>query len=426
MKMARCLFAALAALILTRAPLFAQTGGTPPAGTSAGGVPYVTQIQVESRNNLVRLSWVDSPSLRGPVYIFRSPEPFGPGNSHERIRPVEAPYGAQSYIDEVDEPGHWYYFISASRLGGERNDIFLPFVNTISVDIADFDGFGLLAGRNAAAEAVTRTPSEPAVYTLEAVARGDGALITFRQNPQVTPLVLFRSVNPIRRAEDLTNAVIIVSGVSSPFTDYPVPGISYYYALVPEADLLNAANPEISPGRNATIRPVEIPVSARVGLRNSPEIRAMPLPLISVTAVSPLGGSASETRDPAPLSPRAAEASRGYAPGAGFNRPVYKAPRAFSQDLRVISGGGEDYSLGTIVQGNFLVRNWNGAREELDRYLSLPRSNAAEARARFYRGQTCYYTGAFREALFEFLLVQDSYPAEAGEWIQASLAMLLK
>jgi hypothetical protein len=453
MKIIRFLFIGFAAALLG-APLFAQNGGALPSGPGSsgapGGVPYITRIQAESRNNLVRLNWVDSPALRGPVYIFRSRAPFNQNNPHDRIRPIEVPYGAQSYIDEVDEPGAWHYFISASPSGGARNDIFLPFVNAVSVDVEEFNDFGLIAGNSARRPASspiggptggsTSAPSgrpgggaasaqaapEQGIYALEASVRGDGALITFRQTTDIDTVILFRSVNPIRQAQDLTDAVIIESGVNSPFTDYPVPGISYYYALVPEADLLSAGNPEISPGRNATIRPVEIPVSARVGLRNSPEIRSMPLPLISVSAVSPLGGSAAETRDPVALSSPAEQASRGYAPGAEFNRRVYKSPRAFSQDLRAGSGGGEDYSLGVIVKGSFLARDWNRAREDLERYLSLPRSRAAEARARFYLGQVRYYSGAFREALFEFLLVQDRYPVEANEWIQASLARLVK
>jgi hypothetical protein len=400
-----------------RAPLFAQSGSGPAAH------PYVSQIQAESRNNLVRLSWIDSQNLRGPVFIFRSRQPFGLSNPHDRIRPIETPYGVQSYIDEVDEPGEWHYFISASAAGGERNDIFLPFVNSISV-VADFNR-GQLSGSGAGRLETLPAP-EAGIYALEAAARGDGVLISFRHNPSIEVLILFRSVNPIRAAADLINAVIIESAVNSPYTDYPVPGIPYYYALVPEADLLGAVHPDISPGRNATIRPVEIPVSARVGLRNSPEIRSMPLPLISVNAVSPLGGSAAETRDPTALSPRADGASRGYAPGSEFNRKVYKSPRAFREDLQRGTGGGEDYSLGVIVQGSFLARNWAKAKEELARYLSLPRSNTAEARARFYLGQARYYSDEFREALFEFLLVQDRYPAEANEWIQAALVMLIK
>ncbi|MDR1318069.1 MAG: hypothetical protein LBJ90_00460, partial [Treponema sp.] len=63
---------------------------------------------------------------------------------------------------------------------------------------------------------------------------------------------------------------------------------------------------------------------------------------------------------------------------------------------------------------------------ELVRYLSLPHSVNVEARARFYLGQTYYYTGKNREALIEFLFVQSWYPNEANEWIEATLAAIVQ
>ncbi|MDR1909279.1 MAG: hypothetical protein LBQ35_05130 [Spirochaetaceae bacterium] len=399
-------------LALLALPLSAQDGPS----ASGAAAAYITELRAESRNNLVRLTWVDSPGLRGPVYIFRSALPFGLDNPHDRIRPIEVPYGVQSYIDEVEESGTWYYFISASRPPGARNDLFLPQINAISVEVEAPDN-GSLARREA--ERIPEAPSPGGIYDLEAALRGDGVEIRFRHSGEA--LVLFRSAAPIRRQADLDNAVIIAGGPVSPYTDYPVPGIPYYYALVPEADFLGGGRLEISPGRNATTEPVEIPSGARVGLRNSPELRSMPLPLIAVSAVSPLGSAV----EPVSLSPAALAAQAPYAPG-GEGRRVYKSPRAFRQDLNEAPGGGEDYSLGIIVRGSFLARDWEEARDELDHYLSLPRSPAAAARARFYRGQACYYSGEFREALFDFLLVEDSYPAEAGEWIQAALSMLIK
>jgi TolA-binding protein len=69
--------------------------------------------------------------------------------------------------------------------------------------------------------------------------------------------------------------------------------------------------------------------------------------------------------------------------------------------------------------------DWEKSREELLRYLALPRSESSEARARFYLGQVYYYTRDIREALFEFLSIQTQYPEEANEWIQATLAQLI-
>jgi TolA-binding protein len=48
-----------------------------------------------------------------------------------------------------------------------------------------------------------------------------------------------------------------------------------------------------------------------------------------------------------------------------------------------------------------------------------------EARARFYLGQSHYFSGSYREALIEFISVQSLYPVEANEWIQEILSRLV-
>ena len=410
-----------AVFLLVCFPLFPQSG----TSRSVQKVPHVTGIRAESRSNLVRLSWTDSPTLRGPVYIFRSRRPFDRLNPLDRMRPVEVPYGAQSYIDEVEDAGAWHYLVSASLPGGGRTDVTLPLVNAISIEVENPQLYSF-ADERPPVELRPLPPSAPAgVSSLDAAVRGDGVHITFREHGE-GGLVLFRGTGPIRESQDLANAVIIENGVTSPFTDYPVPGIGYYYALIGEAEFLGERRLEITPGKNATITPVEIPVGTRVGLRNSPDIRPMPLPLISVNAVSTRGG-VMESRETISLSPRADAASRDVAQGrTGENaRRAHKSPRAFNQDLNNESGGGEDYALSRIVRGSFLARDWDTARTELTRYLGLPRSPSPEGRARFYLGQANYYLGDFRAALFEFLSVEKTYPIEAGEWIQAALSMLI-
>ncbi|WP_461247278.1 hypothetical protein, partial [Treponema sp. R6D11] len=87
--------------------------------------PYVSQIKVEPRNNLIRITWVDSPDAKGPVYIYRSARPFN-GVIPANIRPVVVRYGEQYYIDDSDDMKNVYYFIAASDTSGQRYDIILP------------------------------------------------------------------------------------------------------------------------------------------------------------------------------------------------------------------------------------------------------------------------------------------------------------
>jgi TolA-binding protein len=129
-----------------------------------------------------------------------------------------------------------------------------------------------------------------------------------------------------------------------------------------------------------------------------------------------------ETPPRAELSPDAAKVL-GNIPPAGNRAGPLRKPRVFNQDLETPAGG-EEHTLRSIVQGSFSRKEWESARDELIRYLALPRSSLPEARARFYLGQCYYFTGAYRESLFEFLSVQSIYPAEAAEWIRPVLNLL--
>jgi len=62
---------------------------------------------------------------------------------------------------------------------------------------------------------------------------------------------------------------------------------------------------------------------------------------------------------------------------------------------------------------------------DLQHYLSLPRSKGVEARARFYLGQTLYFIGNYRGALFEFLSIKSIHPVEANMWIDSILAAMV-
>jgi hypothetical protein len=334
---------------------------------------------------------------------------------------VEVPYGAQSYVDETEEAGTIHYFVAASDGQGRRYDIVIPFGNTISVTVSG----SLAAEFPLAAEDQHLRPVESGIFALEAKVEGEGVIISYRVADGMKNTVLYRSVQPLRTTADLLRAVIVQPGLTVPFTDYPVPGIPYYYAVIFEDELIRGTV-GLFPGHNTTVQPVEVPAgTGRVGLPG-PEapIRSMPLPLISVSNAVPGSDRYTEIPDAVPLGPGAAKAL-GTIPRAGANPPAQKKPRAFSRDLEAPAGG-EESQLRVIVQGPFVKRDWQAARDALLRYVSLPHSSLAEARARFYLGQTWYFSGNYREALIEFLMVQTEYPDEAKDWINVTLAALIQ
>jgi TolA-binding protein len=179
----------------------------------------------------------------------------------------------------------------------------------------------------------------------------------------------------------------------------------------------------INPGINATISAVTI----SGGRMTEMPIRAMPLPVMTSSSVS--GGisgnfmsdvSASEQQ---PLSEETSKMLRNTMMPRKAPAELRK-PRIFTVDLQAPSGG-EDSELFRIVSDSFVKRDWDEARMGLVHYLSLPRSKDVEARARFYLGQTLYFTGNYTGALFEFLSIKSEHPVEANAWIDTILSAMV-
>ena len=407
--------------ILVSLMLLRGAAGFPQEPAAGGGSSRfaVSHLKGEARNNLVRLAWTDAPAAKGPVYLYRSQTPFSGKNPGSLKNPVRIPYGIQSYIDETDTPGIWYYLLIASDERGERYPFYIPAHNMTSVTVRDA----------ALYRAARQTPEPQAgaskVHSIHAEAREGGISVSYQAEAGGLKTMLYRSITPIRRMEDLLNAAALRSLSGAPYRDYPIAGVPYYYAILLEDDLLSG-KAAVFPGVNATVHPVEI---AAPPPGSPPAVRAFPLPQLSASALNRealAAGPVSPVFPQAvPLSPQALYLLQDV-PSYQAPRRKRKTPRAFTRDLEspLPLGGGETYLLRSIVQGPFTERDWQGAREELLRYLALPRGGGAEGRARYYLGQTYFFTGAFREALFEFLAAQERYPGELADWVQAALREL--
>jgi len=394
-----------------------------PQGREASA--YVTQIRAEARNNLIRLTWVDSPDARGPVYIFRSARPFS-GSVPANIRPITVRYGVQYYIDDSDDMENIYYFIAASDTSGRRYDIIIPQTNSANVNLSQTQTQTPTptqtpsSGIPPAAAATVPSPSVFAaqgIYNLRASRDGDRVVITYNTAGPDKNAVLYRSMQPLSQSQDLLNAVIIQSGINSPFTDYPLPGFIWYYAVVYE-DEISSGNIEIRPGINATATGISISGEQTV----EQSMRPIPLPMLGLRNVVGEGYFLPGTIEQIPLSPQAANMLQDTRTAKAPH--VLKIPRVFVTDLESPESG-EESALFQIVNDYFCFLDWESARISLQYYLSLPRSREVEARARFYLGQTFYYTGSYREALLEFLSIRSLHPSEANSWIEAILSAMV-
>jgi hypothetical protein len=378
-------------------------------------VPYVSQIKVESRNNLIRLTWVDSPDARGPVYIFRSARPFS-GSIPANIRPVVVRYGEQYYIDDSDDMENLYYFIAASDTSGQRYDIILPRINSASLNPLQEEE----STASAEPDMPAVTGPVQGISNLRARQDGEKVIITFNKDSPRRNAILYRSMQPITTPQDLLNAVMVQSGINSPFVDLPVPvpGLSWYYAVIYE-DEIASGSMEIKTGVNATTSAVF------VTSEQTPErpLRPIPLPVLTLRNTVPDSYFLTEIPELIPLSASSSNMLRETEMPS--KAPInLKRPRVFAVDL-VAPTGGEESALFQIVTEHFITFQWEPARVNLQRYLSLPHTKEIEARARFYMGQTLYYTGFYRESLMEFLSIRSLHLAEANKWIEAVLSAMV-
>lgn len=319
-------------IILSALPLFAFD--------TAGFSPFVTRLEAEVIDDLVRLAWVDSPDARGPVYIYRSLEPFGDPKTLDGLSPVEVPYGSGTYTDETGAFGILHYFAAASDENGLLYNFPIISNNTISV---------------LAAEKPLSILSEIFRFSFET--EPDPKIAVFTE----TAL----------EEEAVPETVIFAEAVLEEET-------------VPET---------------ATV------IEALVFTETSLEEEAIPVTAVPETAVVIEAGFAAELY----LKPESQS---------------LKHPRVFVRDIETAEGSesdGEDYFLAAIVRNNFAERDWEAAREDLLLFLSKPRSPETFDRAKFYLGQCYYFLDQPRNGIYEFLVIQNKYPAEVAEWIQASL-----
>jgi len=224
-------------------------------------------------------------------------------------------------------------------------------------------------------------------------------------------------MNPVRIPSDLLNAIIVQTGITSPFIDFPVPGINWYYAVIFE-DEISSGNIEVRPGINSTVSPVRITSQQT----NERSLRPIPLPMLTLRNTMP-EGFFTDSLEQIPLSNNSVNMLRSTQ--MPDKAPILlKSPRVFSVDLAPPAGG-EESALFQIITDQFIHSEWEAARESLQHYLSSPRSRDIETRARFYLGQTLYFTEKYREALIEFLAFRAHYPAEAAGWIEAVLTAMV-
>ncbi len=392
------------ALTLSRAFLGAQ--GVP--------APYVTKLRIGVNGDLVVLTWEDSPDTNGSLLIYRSASPINAESVGSAAAVGTVPYGQMRFEDRPGARNEWYYAVASLDESGVPYPYFLPFKNATAV--------GVMPESSGADLAVADDFVD--VASINASAASDAVSVKFSAPSAGHRLVVYRSPDPIESSLAVLSASIvsIVEDSATEVKDYPVPGIGYYYAIVDEKRL-REGSVDIKPGANATTSPVKIEIEVganRIGLPEaSPLSRGVPLPYRVIDSAVGTGDRLVATIESPERSQTGPEVEEAIGrilrllPDQSSRMPAIVLVEKYAEE----SSSSDEYALSSIVKEKLARSDWKGAVTQLERFLSIRRADAIVRRARLYLGQAYAMEGKYRDALFSFLVAQETYYAETREWI---------
>ncbi|WP_319562232.1 hypothetical protein [Marispirochaeta sp.] len=389
--------------------LFCSLALYPQAGTIFS--PFPSSLRATETGEGIRLTWRDSPDILGTYHIFRHSTEIGEENFNDAEEIGTVPPGISTFIDYPDDTRNYYYAVLIEDSAGGLFELFIPFRNITVYPVS--------------AQPITSEKELSANITgLTAEVRGDGVQLRFEADRKDRILSIYRHTDPIADVDDLLRAssIDMIESDQSVYTDYPIPGIPYYYGVF-DTKLIQTGTFVFNPGRNISVQPVKIGREAeRTGLAApNTSLRSPPLPKLmlqrSVISGDQLAPSLNLI---SPGSRPMAETTRAAVDEllAGLPRRQEKPAEAEILPAHIHGDfSGAAYTLSLILRERFLTGDYEETASSLKEFLSIKREETIERAARFYLGQACFFNGEYREALFQFLSAQQDYYAESQVWI---------
>ena len=384
--------------------LFAQENVQIRTNPSVPPAPAVSELAASVAGNEVTLSWTSAPGIDGENIIFRANKPITAANYYTADKRGTIPYTDTTFTDTLEDAQDYYYAVLSRDSRGSLYEIFLPVSNSLLVAVS--------------AES-EKIPVEEAVFaSFDTIVRNDAVIINWKSSKRDKNVVIYRSTSPFAGMTSLLQAIVVSSfpDTGTPYVDYPVPGVPYYYSILDE-DAIRTGTVEFRPGENTNIIPVEIPSTfAKIQRAAIPGLRPMPLPFLNPlqTMYLPLQN----------FSPQTEKMISSLETISISRDQTIRNPYIFLSDIKS-EAGGEEYSLRQILETSFMTRSWEQTIDELNRFLNIRRTSSTTARAHFYLGEAYFFIGDYRKALLEFLMAQDQYFNQSREWIQYVLERMV-
>ena len=266
----------------------------------------------------------------------------------------------------------------------------------------------------------------------------------------ISALLVYRSTRPLIDISSFANLepVAQLPGASLSYTDTVSDTREYYYAVISVTQPGSYAADEelyydeeldgpqtnpgtgktysvLLPGVNATVKGTRakavqkkenrkaVPqVSEPEKVYGENELREQPLPFIDVL------GDKKEVHERT-ISEEAERRALQLAGKTKAEKYMLEV-HVFEEDL-ISPAGGDEYLLFEVLRTSFIQKNYKGAEKKLKQFLSQNRKASVTDRAHFYLGESLYYQGKYSDALSQFLLVEERYPALTRKWIESTL-----
>jgi hypothetical protein len=367
--------------------------------------PVVSGLAAIVTGTVVDLSWKPAEGIGGDSIILRSDRPITATSAASAERRGTVSAATTSFSDTILAGKDYYYAVLSRDASGTEFTFFIPANNALLVAVS--------SGAKAA------PAGNAAISDFGAIRKDDAVILTWNVSIKNKNLILYRSTNPFADIGSLSQAVVVTSGsdLASPCTDYPVPGISWYYAILDE-DTLSSAAVAFTAGVNTSSAPMEVPSAfAKLKRSNLATLRPMPLPWLNPSRKV----EQSPVRFPASTE-KIIDSLVQAAPAATHTT---REPFIFKSDLAAAAGG-EEFSLKKILDGSFKNGDWAKTIIELNDFLSVRRTSGTASRAHFYLGEANYFSGNYQQSLLEFLNAEDLYYNQSREWIQYALEEIIK
>ncbi len=381
--------------------------------------PFVSRLRAQVESNTIILSWRDTSDVDGTYLVYRHTQEIGPANFQQAELIAEVDSGTEYYVDHPYLSIPFFYAVLAEDTDGELYELFIPFrnktVNGVSVQ-------SVISEEERVAE----------ISDISTKIRNESIVLGFSNDKLDRRLIVYRNTAPISSIDDILKANLLttIPGTAKEFVDYPVPGVPYYYGVF-DAEQVKTGSFTFNTDQNVTTVPVEIPLTeTTIGLNfsKSTTSRSRPLPYLLLSS-SVISGEALSS----PITITTPEPNVMALPTvkalAGILNTIEPPPEPTPQPVilaydTIPHTGGEEYTLGTILNREFRRREWDATERLLTNFLSVKRSRPTENRTRFYLGQVYFFQEKYREAFLEFLLAAETTYVESQEWLDIVLQKL--